>query len=367
LSAYFDTLYANKIGPEYNETLPPDAADAVRRLNMGEHQPQKKYDPIPVKLSSKENACFSNDDNWTMLPFGRHGPHSISPTVLLGTIYTPRPVLEIDLGDSNAQQNLELLNDNYPSLEAYFVKKFGELPFFEYTEYDVCPYEESFDIEAKEWIEDIANVPGEKVTISTAYAARHLVLTLGKEAGDNKVVPSILLSRHHLESEHTHLTCSGHEMTKFWLHNGNREFYFTPETNTGFTDLFWNGYFDSPYDPLEHICGPLPLSGELSKMVLQTERLSYWKWLHEFDLLELEQESVFKPDFKFEKNIASPYPSNTIMGMLHRHMQSQKPEDSIFGVLQAESEWFCNALHEHLLKIQSNLAGVEQSYKSYFS
>ena len=366
LAAYFDTLYGNKIGPKYHEKNSREAESAIHRLNMGEYNSEKKYDPLPVNLSSKKNAFISDKSEWTCWDYGRHGPHSISPTVYLGTLYTPRPMLEISFNNEVTQEILGKLEQHSGSLTDLFVNEFGQLPFFEEYENPIYPYEENFESEAKEWLKALAKISSQNISISTAYAARHVTLILAKQKKDDLVVPSILLSRHCVEYEDTHKTCSKAEIKRFWF-DGVREFYFILESKTGFMDLFTHGYFDSPYDPLEHICGPLPLSGEMGKMVLKTEQSSYWKWLHKFDLLELNQESVFIPDFKFDEDIPSPYPSNTIMGMLHRHIQSRKPEDSIFQVLQTEAEWFCNALQEHLAKIQANLSNVEESYKGYFS
>jgi len=369
LTAYFDTIYANRIGPEYQELLPTEKKSGIKRLNMGEYARHKKtdsvkYDPLTLKLSSKKNAVISNNGDWTCWDYGRNGPHSISPTVLLGTLYTPRPVLSIhSYGEENLKQ---ILKKQKNSLGSYFVEKYGELPFFEEDEIQIDPYEENFEMEAEQWLDELSKIPDNEISIGTAYTARHLALTLNKQIDDQEVLPSILLSRLHLDSEQTHKTCSQMDIKTFGF-DGYREFFYLPKWDSGFIDLFGHGYFNSPYDPIEHICGPLPLTGELGKMILETEQLSYWRWLHEFDLLNLKQESVFIPDFKFDEDIASPYPVNTIMGMLHRHIQSQKPEDSIFHVLQTEAEWFCNALQEHLAKIQANLSNVEESYKGYFS
>lgn len=366
LTAYFDTLYANRIGPEYHKLKSGEAESAIHRLNMGEYNPEKKHDPFPVGLSSKKSAIISDNGEWTCWDYGRHGLHSISPTVLLGTLYTPRPMLEINFYDETPQEILKILKNQSGSLDDYFINKFGELPFFEEGEEPIYPYQDGFESVAKEWLDAVANITSLGVSISTAYTGRHMALTLAKQKNDNKVAPSILLSRHTLDCEYTHKVCSKSKIQTFWF-SGNREFFFVPERSNGFMDLFEGGYWESPFDPLEHICGPLSISGEMGKMVLETERSPYWKWLHEFDLLKLNQESVFMPDFKFDEDLASPYPSNTIMGMLHRHIQSQKPEESIFHVLQKEAEWFCNALHEYLSTVQTNLVNVEESYKHFFS
>jgi len=49
-------------------------------------------------------------------------------------------------------------------------------------------------------------------------------------------------------------------------------------------------------------------------MILETEQLPYWRWLHEFDLLNLNQENVFIPDFKFDEDLPSPYNALIALG-----------------------------------------------------
>lgn len=370
LMEYFWTLKNNTIGAEYMEETSQDYSETegFRRLNLGEHNFSELYDSARVQFRTNSETFLTNREIQSPQT-GRHLTHSLSPTVFLGTLFTPKPLLMATVSDDIAKKWGKLTKQRKSfQFEQEFKTLFGDIPFFDEDGVDLNPQGDNYKKEARKWDKMIHenNFDDRSLTWVTGYSAVRLALSFLPDFKRENVHPVILRNSNILDAFGVYSHFSNSKLKQYSF-NDTRTLYNSLITNDYILEPHEEQSYTNNYDYFGWVFEPMLISEGIGKTWLTIECDKSTNWLCPTNLTNFDDRHIFEPGFTFDENAASPYPSSTIFGMIHRHLLMHEPDKSIFGVLDQEADMLSSSLKQFTDEIYSNARMQQKVYTKYFT
>jgi hypothetical protein len=374
LMGYFEALKDNTVGAQYldrNSADPSLLKKSIKRLNMSWENFGKLYDDKPVWFKANDFTYITNRD-YVDEDGRRWMTHSLSPTILLGHIYTPKPVFKVKLPGEDAKELMKKAKSKNFYFEEYLREVFGRLETFEHPEfYSLYPWADEFYPNSEMWGQELGmqDCASEKyLTFGVAYSVNRIALSLLPNFETGAVSPVLLRSYRYFDQ--SWFGTWADDINQHWF-NGNREIFVKDEGRTLFYEVNDECYGDNDFDPIEYHGGePIALNSNLFNQICNMELDNKFSWLKEDCFIGSVLDGcrpVFVPDFDFDENMESVFPTNTISGIVNRHLLSSSPSESVFNKLAIEAAAFTSKLDEYLSDMNATYLNKSKEYKRHFS
>ncbi len=300
----------------------------------------KVFDDIISMKSKGEDICYYRIHDY-LTPLVT----ALAPTIYLGELHLPKPILKVTLPENAASKNNLLSKDC--DVPEFFRKNIKNLPFINswYGEFSEDNREEY-----AYWSELILNQDGEYIAeFALNYSAHYLFLMLLPNNDFTEISPHFLMTGDH---------CDNPQQTNFLSDNFTGEF---GEPPCGFFDDGTVCFYYPDEVPLcvnsFSLFSPLASSvfdlnswwgKHLITQICDDSDEQAWGKVVDYDEIYDDYNPVFFPDFDETLEQNPKCNTNTILGKLQNHLLSLAPQDNIFNLLDKDAKTLQGGLVQFL-------------------
>ncbi|MGJ8564019.1 MAG: hypothetical protein ACSHXY_10745 [Alphaproteobacteria bacterium] len=305
---------------------------------------------------------------------------ALAPTIFLGNLYLPIPLFKVRLPNDMAAARWRQEKKG-TSFSEEFKREFSRFSFFDeqgdgYDDFGdgILIHDFYFKYEHKRkefnhWQSQISQQDGNyNIGFAVGYSPHQVCLMLLPNSDGNKVSPHILISGSTIVGEADYAAFLSKAVKSDW-YNGNRDIFLTDEGRTCFFHMYDTNEWENVFQKLSSLINTgFPASSRSGKSVLNQKCDNQGAWLTDVGLNELfdKYNPTFYPSFEYDTDSFANSPTTSIIGKLHRHLLSKKPEDCILSELDDEAKAFTENLEKFLKGHLQKKAVKEADLKSYF-
>ncbi|RKQ69727.1 hypothetical protein DES40_2532 [Litorimonas taeanensis] len=388
---YYKTLVTYGVSWKH---LDPTATDeetiqrALPRINIDDDVKLKSYEkgelaqvnkygwPVGFSLSGNKNNYDSLEEHLSF-KYSMNDSDLIvlAPTVFLGNLFLPNPIFKVQYPKEVGLKNWEMEEPaSWTEFSDSLKTQFSHFPFFEEPSEGIKIYDHDFKYEhcRKEyegWSKLIKQQASDmKISFAAGYSFHRVYMSLLPSADGSEVIPHIIISGDHTIGG-TYYSAFLPEKIKSYSFNGNRDIQFVDHGRIGFFALYdeaeWENDF-SKFSPLIQTAFPLKSRSANSLFAHRCDKSG--SWLKEVEVSDLydNYNPVFHPSFQYSEETLVNSVEDSIIGKLHRHLLTIKPENCVLAILDEEAKLFTENLSYFLKDIRQKNSEIEDNLKSYF-
>ena len=335
-----------------------------------------KYNwPVGFSLSGKKNILDNLEENLSFKYENNSDLIALAPTVFLGDLFLPNPIFKVQYPKEVGLKNWEIAEPTSSTEFAETLKaQFGHFPFFEdpLEGIKIDDFEFKYEHCRKKyegWTKLIEQQASDvRISFAAGYSFHRVYVSLLPSTDGSEVIPYIIISGDHA-IDGTDYSALLLKKVKSHYFNGNRDIHFVDEGRVGFFTLYdeaeWENEF-SKFSPL--IQTAFPLNSRSANSLFSHRCDKKGNWLKEVGVNDLydNYNPVFYPSFQYSADTLVNSIEDSIIGKLHRHLLTTKPEDCFLANLDDEAKSFTDNLSYFLKEIRQKNSEVEDNLKSYF-
>ena len=293
----------------------------------------------------------------------------------LGDLFLPNPIFKVQYPKEVGLKNWEMEEPaSWTEFSDTLKAQFGHFPFFEDPSEGITIDDHDFKYEHyrkkyEGWAKLIKQQTSDiKISFAAGYSFHRVLMCLLPNVDGSEVIPYIFISGEHTTDQTSYSTLLSKKI-KSQSFNGNRDIHFVDEGRVGFFALYdeaeWENEF-SKISPL--IQTAFPLNSRAGNSLFSHRCDKKGNWLKEVGVNDLydNYNPVFYPSFQYSTDTLVNSVEDSIIGKLHRHLLTTKPEDCFLANLDDEAKSFTENLSYFLKEIRQKNSEVEDNLKSYF-
>lgn len=388
---YYKTLVTYGVSWKHLDTTATDEETiqrAVPRINInddfklnsyekGELAQVNKYGwPVGFSLSGKKNNYDSLEEHLSFkYSLNDSDLMALAPTVFLGNLFLPNPIFKVQYPKEVGLKNWEMKEPaSWTEFSDRLKAQFGHFPFFEEPSEGINITDHGFKYEHcrkeyEDWSKFIEQQTSDmKISFAAGYSFHRVYMSLLPSADGSDILPHIIVSGEHIIDLAGYSTLLSKKI-KSNSFNGNRDIYFVDEGSVGFFALEdvgeWENDF-SKFSPL--IQTAFPLNSRSANSLFSQSCDKKGSWLKEVGINDLydNYNPVFYPSFQYSADALVSSTEGSIIGKLHRHLLTIKPENCVLASLDEEAKLFTENLSYFLKEFRQKKSEIEDNLKLYF-